>query len=157
MSKNLLTQKVIKSFVPELSPKCFSGFLCSMYICYEHISGYFTAFFMGDILCVLQNLLYWRILFLNSLLVKPQVLYARLYFWVEVKCSFAEVYVDSFYFWELEAIFIGPLLYLKQFCICLSSVGMFGDEGTVSAKNTSEPVLDFGPERGSAKGNYIWH
>ena len=31
--------KVIKSFVPELrSRKCFScfGFLCSMYICYEH-------------------------------------------------------------------------------------------------------------------------
>ena len=34
-----LNSKVIKSFVPELrSRKCFrvSGFLCSMYICYEH-------------------------------------------------------------------------------------------------------------------------
>ena len=34
-----LNSKVIKSFVPELrSDKCFcvSGFLCSMYICYEH-------------------------------------------------------------------------------------------------------------------------
>ena len=34
-----LNPKVIKSFVPELrSRKCFSclGFLCSMYICYEH-------------------------------------------------------------------------------------------------------------------------
>ena len=48
-----LNSKVIKSFVPELrSRKCFclSGFLCSMYICYEHlmyvshiaISGYGT-------------------------------------------------------------------------------------------------------------------
>ena len=34
-----LNSKVIKSFVPELrNRKCFcvSGFLCSMYICYEH-------------------------------------------------------------------------------------------------------------------------
>ena len=37
--KEPLNSKVIKSFVPELrSRKCFcvSGFLCSMYICYEH-------------------------------------------------------------------------------------------------------------------------
>ena len=39
MSKNLLTQKVIKSFVPELrSRRCFcvSGFLLSIYMSYEH-------------------------------------------------------------------------------------------------------------------------
>ena len=33
-----LNSTVIKSFVPELrSRKCFSHFLCSMYICYEHL------------------------------------------------------------------------------------------------------------------------
>ena len=34
-----LNSKVIKSFVPELRSRecfCVSGFLCSMYICYEH-------------------------------------------------------------------------------------------------------------------------
>ena len=34
-----LNSKVIKSFVLELRRRkcfCFSGFLCSMYICYEH-------------------------------------------------------------------------------------------------------------------------
>ena len=49
--KNPFNSKVIKSFVPELRNRVFpvSGFLCSMYICYEHsmyvshirISGYF--------------------------------------------------------------------------------------------------------------------
>ena len=29
--------------------------------------------------------------------------------------------------------------------------------GTFFAKNTPEPVLDFGPERGSAKETYVWH
>ena len=38
--------KVIKSFEPELrSRKCFSGFLCSMYICFEH-SMYVSHIFM---------------------------------------------------------------------------------------------------------------
>ena len=37
-----LNSKVIKSFVPELRSRVFrvSGFLCSMYICYEHYEHY---------------------------------------------------------------------------------------------------------------------
>ena len=46
--KTFKLKKVI-SFVPELrSPKCFcvSGFLCSMYICYEH-SMYISIYMYG--------------------------------------------------------------------------------------------------------------
>ena len=47
--KKPFNSKVIKCFVPELrSPKVFrvSGFLCSMYICYEH-SMYVSIFMYG--------------------------------------------------------------------------------------------------------------
>ena len=39
MSKNLFNSKVIKSFVPELRSRkclCVSGFLCYLYMSYEH-------------------------------------------------------------------------------------------------------------------------
>ena len=59
MSKNLKTQKVIKSFVPELSSrKCFSCFEIPMfYVCYERsmyvshisVSGYVTENLRGFI------------------------------------------------------------------------------------------------------------
>ena len=61
--EKLLNSKVIKSFVPELrSRKCFSGFLCSMYMCYEH-SMYVSPYScMGMLQYHCLNL--WKHLFL---------------------------------------------------------------------------------------------
>ena len=57
--------KVIKSFLPELrSRKCFcvSGFLCSMYICYETFYVRFTYPYHGYVTCRIHRLhLCWEV------------------------------------------------------------------------------------------------
>ena len=69
-----------------------------------------------------------------------------IYFWVEVICSsFAEMYADSFCFWERKPFSLVHFsTLLRQFCICLSSLGMFCDEYAMAKSSTYRiliPVL----------------